>query len=121
MPFMSNDPEILEKRRFKRMMFREPVQLRLGESQASAGLSSDISEGGIRLNISHFIPLHAELSISMHFFNQRRMECLAKVVWVRQLPYSERYQVGLQFSDESLSLLRTEVQEFFNSERMKTV
>ncbi len=62
--------------------------------------TSDISQGGMRFEVNQFIPkgtnLKVKLTLSQIFFT---FEVIVKVMWVRQLPYGEEYEVGVEFLD----------------------
>ena len=88
-----------EKRQFSRFPFRQPVLINRGEWEAEEGsLSGDVSEGGIRLNVNELIPVGSTLSLEVSLPNESKMASLnGRVAWVCFLPYSERYQMGIQF------------------------
>jgi len=88
----------IEKRQFKRAVFREAVQYQAREASDYGGcLAHDVSEGGIRINSNDFIPLDTEVSLSIRLHSDHVAELAARVVWIQKLPYAERYQVGLEF------------------------
>ena len=90
--------ESSERRQFPRVKHSEAVQYQSKDLTLQGGsLASDISEGGIRLNVNGFIPLHTELALSIQLTTEKIVECLARVVWVEKVPYAERYQAGLRF------------------------
>ena len=60
--------ESLERRNFNRLRLAQPVQCQLKDWEEQRGaLSCDISQGGIRLNIPVFIPLHEEVVLKIQF------------------------------------------------------
>ena len=93
-----------DRRRFTRVFFREPVQYHFHESGRFGGcLAGDISEGGIRVNFNDFIPLGKEIRLEIFVTMYRMIECIGRVVWVQKLPFSDRYQAGVEFIDSDSS------------------
>ena len=105
--------EPTEKRQFSRFPFRQPVLINRGEWLAQEGsLSGDVSEGGIRLNVNEFIPVGKAITLDIHLPDETKMTPLnGRVAWISVLPYSERYQIGIQFDPQhnpsKLEILRT--------------
>jgi len=91
-----------EKRQFTRFSFRQPVLINRGEWQAEEGsLSGDVSEGGIRLSVNDFIPVGAPMMLEITLPDASEIIPVdGKVAWIRFLPYSERYQIGVQFGPQ---------------------
>ena len=70
----------------------------MGEAPLSGSLSGDISEGGLRLSIREFIPLNAIVRLQIHISDPARvLSAQGRVVWVREVPQSDRYDVGIEF------------------------
>ena len=94
-----------EKRQFSRFPFRQPVFINRGEWEAEEGsLSGDISEGGIRLSVNEFIPVGKILTLEVSLPDESKMTPVnGHVVWTSFLPYSERYQIGIQFDPQQNS------------------
>lgn len=90
---------IEEKRRFPRRQFKEAVNYHLRETQDFGGcLAADLSTGGIRINFNEFVPLNTEIQVQIHPQGSSKvLDLIGKVVWVSEIPFSERYQIGLQF------------------------
>jgi|GEM_PF-955850 len=89
-----------ERRKAKRVEFRQPIQYRSRESEQLQGsLGYDLSEGGLRLQTESFIPLKKPLSIHMELGSGQSVEMDGHVVWVQLVPHAERYHVGLSFED----------------------
>lgn len=101
---MFNSSAYLEKRQYRRCAIKEPVQVKSVFSimEPEGGLSGDISEGGIRLNVKDFIPLGSLMELKVNLANNQVVECLGKVVWVEKMSTMDRYQVGLTFTDLAL-------------------
>ena len=94
----------VERRRFVRVASDLPVQLkRLPQdfpTSINNSLAQDISEGGLRISSFYFYPVNSKVTLEV-FMRQgtEPVKAVGKVVWVEQLPYQERYRVGLEFSD----------------------
>ena len=98
---MDEKQESSERREFKRFRLAQPVQCRLNDLEPEQGaLSCDISRGGIRLNINNFLPLNTEISLQINLSPARVVECRGRVLWIQRIPFSERYQAGLEFIQE---------------------
>jgi len=64
----------------------------------SGSLSGDISEGGLRLSVQEFIPLNTIVRLNIHVSDSARvLPAQGRVVWVREVPQSDRYDVGIEF------------------------
>jgi len=88
----------IEKRAGIRVKLRSPIQFESKDLRGFGGsLAYDISEGGVRMNFNEFVPPGKELILKCQLKAEETAECLAKVVWIQKLPFSERYQAGLQF------------------------
>ena len=86
------------RRRFHRFHRAQPVRFQLKDpSRFGGSLSCDLSEGGIRVHLSEFIPLNTELTVSIQLSDESIMECPCRVAWVEKNRCGERYQVGLEF------------------------
>ena len=110
------EPATIEKRRFPRARFRDPVDYDTGEISAFGGcLASDISEGGIKVNFNDFVPINTEMVLQMRLNKIAKVvETKARVVWVQQVAYSDRYQMGLQFT-KSDPLAHEEIRSYVQS------
>ena len=98
----SEETSSTEKRAFLRIPFREPVQYQLkGMDRWQGCLSYDIAEGGIRINVDDFIPLHKEVKLQVKLKNTV-VDLTGYVSWMQQIPYGDRYQVGLKFAENQL-------------------
>lgn len=87
-----------EKRKCKRILYKEAVQYRLKEGNEFGGcLAHDLSEGGIRINTNDFVPLNTPIILNIRLSGDNITEMKGYVVWVHKLPYTDRYLVGLQF------------------------
>jgi len=110
-----------EKRNFKRVRWNEPVEFRFKDPFKYGGcLSKDLSLGGIRIQISEFLPLNSELSLQVRLVNHKVVDCTGRVVWVEKLPFVDRYQAGLEFSeDDSIFDSRKKINHFIESSQLK--
>lgn len=104
-----------EKRRFKRITFREPVQFRTpGQMESASCLACDLSEVGIRLNSDKFIPLRERMAITLQMYTKNPVNFQGHVAWIQRVPHSEYYQLGLAFDpdidDQSLRMLQEYIQ-----------
>ncbi|MDO8535584.1 MAG: PilZ domain-containing protein [Candidatus Omnitrophota bacterium] len=62
--------------------------------------TTDISQGGIRFLVHHFVPKDSHLKVKITFADTSVMiEALVKLVWIKELPYSGSYEVGVRFID----------------------
>ena len=104
-----------DKRAFERFANREPVQIQFVDSEYTSGcLSHDISQGGVKFVHNDFIPLKQEVSMEVTLGNQEVVHCTGHVAWVQKMPHSHRYQVGIQFADDSLIFdARSRINSFF--------
>jgi len=63
-------------------------------------LTKDISQGGIRFLTHEFIPKDSRLRIRITFpMTLFSFEALVKCMWVRELSYSDDFEVGVEFID----------------------
>lgn len=110
------EPVVTEKRRFRRVQFRDPVSYRTSDINGFGGcLAYDISEGGMKINFNDFVPIDNEMILQMRLNKiPKVVETTARVVWVQQVPYSDRYQMGLQFT-ESDPIAQEEIRSYVKS------
>ncbi|HPN88714.1 MAG TPA: PilZ domain-containing protein [Candidatus Omnitrophota bacterium] len=106
--------DVREKRNAPRIRFREAVQFALrNPEQFDGSLACDISATGLRLIVNKFVPLNTELNLMIQLEPEKCVECVAKVVWVQYMPFSEKYQLGLMFLNEEMqSYAPADVQSF---------
>ena len=109
-----NTLEVSEKRHAKRVDFKEPIGFQFKDPTQFGGcLGCDLSESGLRVNFSDFVPLGTELLIQLTLAGKRVVERMGKVVWVQKFPFMDRYQVGLQFlNDRPISGSQQEIKNF---------
>jgi len=89
---------MMNNRQYPRFPFKESVGYQVGEAPLSGSLSGNISEGGLRLSVREFIPLNTIVRLQIHVSGPARvLPAQGRVVWVREVPRSERYDVGIEF------------------------
>lgn len=97
----AGEMEVAEKRRHRRIQLHQPVRFQATDSVLEGGsLSCDLSEGGVRIDVYNFVPLGAALTLQIRLAVERIVEYAGRVVWVRKFPFADRYQVGLEFSED---------------------
>jgi hypothetical protein len=92
-----------EQRRFPRVAFRRPVRFRPEDDLLfSSNLAKDISQGGLRFNSGTFFPVGRILKLQIKMGQEERiLDVLGKVVWVKYLPSLDMYQLGAEFAGDS--------------------
>lgn len=110
MYFLEEEVQI-EKRRYSRISYREAVQYKvLGHTcECGGSLSYDVSETGLRLQLEYFVPINAQIVLNflLKDINGSKVVTIhGRVAWVRQVRYSDRYQVGLEFSEPDLLIYK---------------
>lgn len=95
-----------EKRQHPRYPFKQAVKFQIGEYSCPDGsLSRDLSRGGICLTVNQFVPVKGSVILYLQEHRQAKIIVVKGTVsWVKMLPDSDRYQVGIQFEhmDESV-------------------
>ena len=103
-------------RRFTRIPFKRSV--RFGASHddlSSSHIAQDLSQGGLRMLSSEFIPVHSLVGIQIQLKDTEKvMDVQARVVWVRYNPMTETYQMGLEFTEDA-AFQRALISEFIRS------
>ncbi len=89
----------MDKRQYPRFSFNGPVGYQRNEEYPENGsLCIDVSQGGVKLRSSEFIPLHTLLDLKLHLKNPSRLLSVkGQVIWVREVPHSEIFDVGIRF------------------------
>jgi c-di-GMP-binding flagellar brake protein YcgR len=89
----------MEKRQYPRIDFTEPVGYQDSEEFPESGsLAGDISQSGVRIRVNEFMPLRKIVSLKLHLNNPTRVVSVrGQVMWVREVPYSENFDVGIRF------------------------
>src|SRR3569623_606693 len=86
------------KRRFLRFSFSEPVGYHKEGQTPEGSLSEDISEAGIKLNVSQFVPLNTVLELAIQLPGHVGViPTHGKVVWIREVPYrDDAWEMGVE-------------------------
>ena len=81
--------------------------------------TSDISQGGIRFLVHHFVPKDSHLKVKITFAaTSVTIEALVKLVWIKELPYRGSYEIGVRFIDipqRAVDHLLSYIKSFVNS------
>lgn len=102
-----------EKRKFKRVGVYIPIRYRnnvyIATSCQKGGVVRDIGLGGFRL-VNDFLPIESKISVEI-YVRETDIPIIAEasIVWVQKISSSERYCLGVMFTDityENLTRLR---------------
>jgi c-di-GMP-binding flagellar brake protein YcgR len=90
----------MEKRIFPRVNVKAPIRYKRNpRGKFFAAISQNISEGGLGIISNQFIPAWEKLWIEFTpFSGPETVRALAQVVWAQQIRYSDRYQIGIKFT-----------------------
>ena len=90
-----------EQRQFPRVPLHAPLHFQIKTtSKFGSTVSRDISEGGIRFLSDDFIPVGTSMILEINLGNiPKYINAVAEAVWEQKIPHSERYQLGLRFSE----------------------
>ena len=92
-----------ERRRFVRIPESLSISYEvMNEPKTEAFVTKDIGQGGIRFLVSKFIPENTLLKVrptfsKIHF----SFEAVVRVVWIKEQPLRERFEIGVEFIDIS--------------------
>ncbi len=93
--------DMYERRGCQRAILKDAVRFRPRSSEDTTGaLSCDISENGVKVSCGKFIALNTELVLEINLGAGCIVDFVGRVVWVSKMPFSERYQMGIQFIEE---------------------
>lgn len=91
--------KVLEKRKSARFDCRVPILCKKGSAFDSSH-TVDISKGGVGFLTSKFIPVDTKMAIELALEPKREpVLAIGQVKWVRQLPRSDFFRVGMMFAD----------------------
>ncbi|MBI3323397.1 MAG: PilZ domain-containing protein [Candidatus Omnitrophica bacterium] len=94
-----------ERRRFPRVKAGLEVEFRpltQPEQRPAGSLSRDLSAGGVRLTTSRFLARDSRLVLLFAPRGVgRQLRAVARVIWVRERPFSEFWDCGLEFVEIS--------------------
>lgn len=103
----------LDKRKHDRIRCEIDSSFRNLDSDVSKPISEtliqDISEGGIRFRVNHFIPVHNKLLFRIQIPNSKSIEAVARPTWIREIPHLRQFDIGAQFislSDEDRIVIK---------------
>lgn len=88
-----------ERRKFIRIPDTSQISYRvISEEKIGEYSARDISQGGLRFFVHDFIPkgslLKVRITSSKKVFS---FGAVAKLVWIKEVPHSEEYEVGVEF------------------------
>ncbi len=87
----------------RRRYVRVPENLQIAyevipAEQIKEYITKDISQGGIRFLAHDFIPKGSRLKIRISFPRTLfSFEAMVECMWIRQLPYGDEFEVGVEF------------------------
>lgn len=95
-----------ERRKKTRAQLETAVQLKrvasVDAGELTNSFSQNISEQGMAITTFDFYPVQSRVHVKILSKTWANLlEIIARVVWVRQLPYQQKYRVGLAFVDVS--------------------
>lgn len=91
-----------EKRKFPRIPLRAELQCQIrGTNQSNHAVTTDIGLGGLSFTNDGFIPTDTLLNLEIKLLS-RTLSATAKTVRVNLLPFSDRYNFGVEFTDLGL-------------------
>jgi len=92
---------MLERRRCVRIPENLPIVYEVVPGQTRKEyVTKDISQIGMRFLVNEFIPKESRLRIKISFHGTLfNLETWVKCVWIRKMPYSDRYEIGVEFVD----------------------
>lgn len=92
----------MDKRKFPRFSFNESIGLQKQQGIALSGsLANDLSVGGVRIRVGEFLALGSIVQLEIYLDNPTRaLNVKGQVVWVREVPHSDMFDVGLSFVQE---------------------
>lgn len=106
----------LEHREYHRVAFSQGIRFECNQHNKSGGcLAYNISEGGIQISLAEFVPLNTPVRLRVKLNPMSQIcEQMGRVVWSKRIPYSEKYSVGLEFS-QITPRLKQEIQSYIKS------
>ena len=93
-------------RQFTRAKFQAAIGYREKDGHFLEGSAAkDISEKGLKIKVEKFFPVETvlELQFNLPAFS-RPLIVQGKVVWVKQMPYSERWEIGIDLRADKNSV-----------------
>lgn len=106
-----------EKRKALRLKSSLPIHYdSSGDVLGGAGLTEDISEGGVSMLCEEFIPRLSRMPMRISLMPDKSVAATGEVKWAQRIAHSYRYQVGLEFKDISNDARRS-ISEYVVSHR----
>lgn len=106
-----------ERRRFPRIEVKFPVrfQERISGMKGSS-VVKNISENGTQILTNELLPVNRNFFMELFISEMpiKTISTMARVVWNEEIPYTERYHVGLVF-DQIGDQAKKSLSEFINS------
>ncbi len=95
------DPESQERRKIPRIKIRAPVRYQIKSSKSyGAALTSDFSQEGLRFTCDEYVSPQTEFVLEVFLAElTRNIHANGRVVWSQRLPHSNRYQLGIKFTE----------------------
>lgn len=113
MPASPSMPSGPNRRRHKRVVYRDPVQVTIVGSldqHVHALLAEDVSESGLALNSAAFFAIGSRLLLELEAPDDPApIRLLGRIVWTAQRGFEDHYRLGVEFqevSDEAREQLR---------------
>ena len=90
-----------ERRKYIRIPERSHISYKIiTGKKADEYITRDISKGGIRFLVHDFIPKDSILKIKLTLYKTSvTFEAVVRTIWIKQIPYSDQYEIGVQFID----------------------
>ena len=88
-----------ERRRFVRIPEDSTLSYKvMSEAKTEDFFTRNISQGGISFFVHKFIPKNSNLKIKLQLKKiPFYFEAMVKLVWIRKVAHSERYEIGVEF------------------------
>ena len=96
-----------EKRKFIRILESAEISYRLiSKVKLKGTLTKDISKGGLRFTVREFVPKDSILKIKINLKKiPLSFETTGRVKWIRRMPSSERFEIGVEFVEITKNVL----------------
>ena len=90
-----------ERRKEIRLDSRIPMRYRKIEANTrefKGSLIKNISASGVKITNYEFLPLNSRLAMEIALASGRKVvEGICRVAWVKKAPFSEQYDIGVEF------------------------
>ena len=106
------------KREFPRVRWNDSVELSSRDQSTQGALSCDISQGGLKLQISQFLAIGSEMNMKVKLGSEKIIACKGTVAWVSRIAFAEedKYHLGISFDAQSfLDDAHVDLHKFLNS------